>query len=107
MIRGQTGVGIGWLRPLDGDGVEHRHAERQRLLGATDARMPQADRPGIVHVAKVLRRATGVRLRTFATHLVQAVAETMRCVAELGDEAAGVEVSAALALIVNDAAVGE
>ena len=67
----------------------------------------EADRPGVRHLAEVQRRAARVRRRALAAHLVQALALAVPLVAELLHEAAGVEVRAARAVLVDGAAVGE
>ena len=89
------------------DGLEDRNAEGNRLLGAAYAGCADTDRPHIRHFVEVARRASGMGCRTFAAHLVEAVALAVCVVAELVHEAAGVEVRATRAVIVNQAVVGE
>ena len=100
-------IGVRRRRPVDLDGLVHRHAEADLLLRAAEARMTEADRPRIDDFAEVQHRAVGVRRRTLASELVEAVAEAMSFVAELLGEAAGIEVRAPRAVLVNRAAVGE
>ncbi len=86
--------------------VKRRHVIPEARRGAGDAAVSGADRPTGVIVPLHHRTVEG-RRRALAAHLVQTPAFAMPFVAPLGDESAGVVVRAALALIVNDAAVGE
>ncbi len=84
-----------------------RFVERDTLFGATEAWVADADRPRIRHLAKVLNRAVGVGLRTLAAEGEEAVTEPVPLVAVLAGKAAGVEVRAARAVLVDRAPVGE
>ena len=85
-----------------------RLAERRLLLGAAEARMPGADRPGAeADVAETDRRAVGVGLRTLAADLVEAEALPVSFVAELEREAPGIEMRTPLAVLVDQPAIGE
>src|SRR5512146_1413320 len=85
-----------------------RFGERDTLLGAADARVTGADRPArIADVAEQDRRAVRIGLRTLAAQLVQAVALAVTLVAEFHGKASGIEVRTALAVLVDEARVGE
>ena len=85
-----------------------RLAEAGFLLGAAEAGMPGADRPRAeADVAETDRRAVGVGLRTLAADLVEAETLTVAFVAELEREAPGVEMRPPLAVLVDQAAIGE
>src|SRR5881392_2974167 len=60
----------------------HRDPEGDRLLGAADTRMADADRPAVDHLAEGKCRAVGVRHRPLASELVEAVALPVSLVAE-------------------------
>src|SRR5512143_2642023 len=100
-------VRVGRRRPVDLDRVVDRRAPEDLLLRASDARMPDADRPRVDDLAELLDRAVRVRLRPLAAELVEAVAEAVPLVPELLREAAGVEVRAARAVLVDRAPVRE
>src|SRR6516162_5503454 len=80
--------------------VERRHGVPEIRLGATDAGMAAADRPisALVppHHWAVLRRR-----RSFAAHLVEAMALAVCLVAPGLDILAGIEMRAPLAIVVN------
>ena len=90
-----------------GHGMD-RLGEADALLGAADAGMAATDRPDASPTSpKPMRRAVGVGFRPLAAELVEAVALAVALVAELHGEAAGIEVRAAFAVLVNQARVGE
>src|SRR4030095_6964512 len=78
-----------------------RYAERDLLLGAAEAGMPEPDRPRAVDVAEMLDRAVRVRHRPLASELVEAVTVPVALVAVLLREATGVEVRAPRTVLVN------
>ena len=85
-----------------------RLAERGVLLGAAEAWMPGSHRPRTeTDVAESDRRAVGVGLRTLAADLVETEALTMSFVAEFEREAPGIEMRPPLAVLVDQAAIGE
>ncbi len=78
------------------------------FLAAADAGMARAHRPGLHPCVPEQDDGTvGVGLRTLAAELVQAVALAVVLVAEFQRETAGIEMSAALAIFVDEPAVGE
>ena len=94
-------------RLLDRQVRVDRDVEADPLLRAADARVPDRDGPRARHLAEVEERAVGVRLRSLAAELVEAPAVAVTLVAERLREPARVEVRAALAVLVDHAAVGE
>src|SRR5881392_1502052 len=75
-------IGVGRRRPIDRHRRVHRDPEGDRLLGAADTRMADADRPAVDHLAEGKCRAVGVRHRPLASELVEAVALPVSLVAE-------------------------
>src|SRR5208337_4966741 len=82
--------------------------EADALLAAADAGMARAHWPGLhARIAEQHDGAVGVGFRTFAAEFVQAVPLAVAFVAEFQREAARVEMGAALAVLVDEPAVGE
>jgi hypothetical protein len=87
---------------------EGRLGEADAALGAAEAGVAGAHRPGPgAHVAEQDGGAVGVGLRPLAAELVEAPPLAVALVAELQGETAGVEVGAALAVLVDEPGVGK
>src|SRR5271157_4365336 len=93
-------VGVGGGGSIDVDRGVDRDAERDLLLGAPRARVPDADRPSF-RLAETEEGAIRVGRRPLAAELVEAVALPVPLVAELLREAAGVEMGPARTVLVD------
>src|SRR5664279_2278744 len=86
----------------------NRLFETYTFLAAADAGVAAADRPVVLAgVAEADRRTVGISFRPLATQLVKAVALTMTGITEFHGKTPGVEVSATLAVLVDQARVGK
>src|SRR5271166_1118346 len=100
-------VGIGRSRKMDGHSGQRAHTPDHAFFGAAYAGYSHADWPHARDFVELAGGAGGVRDRSFATELVEAPAFAMAFVAECQCIAAGVEVCAARAVVMNHALVGE
>ena len=87
--------------------LEHRHAERNAFLRASNARRADANGPHVRNFVEMPRRASGVSVGSFAAHLIQTPAFAVTLITELLHETAGIEVRPARALLMNVAVVCE
>ena len=96
------GKAVGGVRVLTAASACSGLRNADCLLGAAEAGMPGADRPGAeADVAETDRRAVRVSLRTLAADLVEAEALPVPFVAELKGEAPGIEMRPPLAVLVD------
>lgn len=98
-----------WWRCRDHVGLlMERLVEAHALLGAAEAGMPDAHRPGIgPNIAELDGRAVGIGLGSLATEFVETPALAVTFVAELLGEAGGIEMRPAFAVVVDQASIGE
>lgn len=92
----------------DWAGAELGHVEAHALLGAAKTGVASAHWPAAgACVAKLGCGAVGIGDRPFATQVVEAVALTVPFIAKFAGKTAIIKMRPALAMLVDEAAIGE